>query len=97
MFGSTWDSACSFFADLFSDLVAGCTSMNILGLGGLCNNSGKRRCGDELSFAAVPFREDFCRWSTAQDAGVDETSEFDAWQVTGCAVNAGEVPDGFCA
>jgi hypothetical protein len=50
---------------------------------------------DKLCFTIVPNLEDFMAGSAAKNARVDQTSEFDAWDVAGGAVDAFEVPDGF--
>jgi hypothetical protein len=52
---------------------------------------------DELGLAFVPLFENLVRWCTAQDTGMNEAGEFDAWDVAGAAIYALEIPDGFCS
>jgi hypothetical protein len=52
---------------------------------------------DQAAFALVPSCEDFGGGRAAEDAWVDETGEFDSWDVAGGAVDSFEVPDCFCS
>jgi hypothetical protein len=54
-----------------------------------------RACFDQAAFALVPGFEDFLGGRAAEDSWVDETGEFDAWDVAGRAVDSFKVPDRF--
>ena len=72
--------------------------MHGLGVGQLGDDAVHVRAGvDEGLFAGVPGLEDGGRGRAAEDARVDEAGEFDAGDVPGGAVDAFEVPDGFCS
>lgn len=52
--------------------------------------------GDEFTFTPIPFCEDLGGGCAAQDTRVNQTCEFDARDVPGCAVYTLKIPDCFC-
>lgn len=99
MFRSARNCPCSFFSDLLFDLIGAAAGVDRGRQGRKGNDSvfGKCRGLNQFLFAAVPLCEDFRAGCAAKDSGVDQASKLDARYVTRGAVNAFEVPDGFCA
>jgi hypothetical protein len=58
---------------------------------------GKDLFDDNLEFLESEsiLKTNLCRWSTAQDSRMDQTREFNVWNVTRSTINAFKVPDGF--
>lgn len=78
--------------------LAGCgTSVDVLGLRWLGDNTLEFGGADQVGFAAVPLSEDLGGGSTAEDARVDETRESEMRDMAGGAEDAFEVPDCFSA
>lgn len=85
------------FAYLFFELAGRGASVDVLGLRRLRDDTFEFGGANEVGFAAVPLSEDLGRWSTAEDARVDETGESEMRDMAGGAEDAFEVPDCFGA
>jgi hypothetical protein len=96
--GAPWNRASALFADFLFGCFVCAAGVHILGLRGESYVAVHVRAGfDQAGFALVPGVEDFGRGRAAEDSWVDEAGEFDAGDVAGGAVDAFEVPDGFCS
>ena len=98
MLRSSRDSPRALVANLLLDVFGCAARVRILCVRRLCDIAAQVLVRfDELAFASVPGVEDFGGGSAPEDARVDEAGEADAGDVAGGAVNAFEVPDGFCS
>ena len=87
----------SFFSYFFFQL-GGCgASVDVLRLRWLGDDAFEFGCADEVGFATVPFGQDLCGGSTAEDARMDETGESQMRDMAGGAEDAFEVPYCFSA
>lgn len=84
-------------AYFFFELARCGASVDVLWLRRLRDDPFELGGADEVSFAAVPLREDLGGGGTAEDAWVDETWESEMGDMAGRAEDAFEVPDCFCA
>lgn len=68
--------------------------MCIRGVWRLRNNTiSDSVCGNQLALPTVPFSEDLCRGSAAQNPRMDQTGKADMWNVPRRAEDSFKVPD----
>jgi hypothetical protein len=83
--GASRNGACPFFANFCFDIVRSASSVNILRLGWLCNNTIELICRNKFAFTLIPRGKNFSGRSTAENARMDESGKLNVWYMpAGC-------------
>lgn len=77
-----WNGSGSLLRHSFLDILDSATRVSIGDIWWLRDNSiGDCVRGNQLALATIPLGKNLRRWSTSQDAGMDQSCETDVWNV----------------